>query len=196
MVHDRTDAIDADPGIFRLAIPNASVQPFDFRHDYSLRRHPRRNISRLAAGGLFRMQKHHSSMKPVQERQFGGAGIFENASKPRTTIGEGRQFGAFRSADSVEVPADQHLDVGVGSGNGSENLGATRFRFDVANPYFEVTFSVLATSDEGGIQGDRDPRRRRFRARLRVIDSIRVSRCRIVAWMENSARSSRFCRLE
>jgi hypothetical protein len=76
----------------------------------------------------------------------------QNASKARTPIGEGRQFGAFRSADSVEGPADQHFDVRVRSGDGAENLAATRLRFDIANPYLQVTFCVLATPDEGGIQ--------------------------------------------
>ena len=32
------------------------------------------------------------------------------------------------------------------------------FRFDIANPNLQVTFAVLATPDEGGVQGDRDRR--------------------------------------
>jgi len=103
------------------------------------------------------------STPTVEDRQFGDAGIGQNASKARTPIGEGRQRGAFRSADGVEVPADQHFDVRAGSGDGAENLAATRLRFHIANAYLQVTFSVLATPDEGGIQGDRDRRRRRFR---------------------------------
>jgi len=103
------------------------------------------------------------STPTVENRQLGDTGIGQNTSKARTPIGEGRQRGAFRSADSVEAPADQHLDVRVGSGDGAENLPATRLRFDIANPYLQVTFSVLATSNEGGIQSDRDRRRRRFR---------------------------------
>ena len=49
----------------------------------------------------------HSDMKPVENWRFGDSGIGENASKSRTSIGEGRQFGAFRSADGVEAPADE-----------------------------------------------------------------------------------------
>ena len=128
-----------------------------------LRRHPRRIIGRQGAGDLLQMLEPHANVKPVEDRRFGDAGIGQNASKARTPIGEGRQFGAFRSADSVEGPADQHFDVRVRSGDGAENLAATRLRFDIANPYLQVTFCVLATPDEGGIQSDRDRRRRRFR---------------------------------
>jgi hypothetical protein len=128
-----------------------------------LRCHPRRIIRRQGAGDLLQVLKSHSDVEPVEDRQFGDAGTGQNASKARTPIGEGRQRGAIRSADGVEVPADQHFDVRVGSGDGAENLAATRLRFHIANPYLQVTFSVLATPDEGGIQSDRDRRRRRFR---------------------------------
>jgi hypothetical protein len=102
------------------------------------------------------------STPTVENWQLGNTSIGQNTSKARTPIGEGCQRGAFRSADRVEVPADQHLDARVGSGSGAENLPAVCLRFDIANPYPQETFSVLATSDEGGIQSDRDRRRRRF----------------------------------
>jgi hypothetical protein len=102
-------------------------------------------------------------MKPVENWRFGDSGIGENASKSRTSIGEGRQFGAFRSADGVEALADQYLDVRIGFRDGTENLSCTGFSFDVANPHLQVRLSVLSTPDEGGIQGDRDRRRRCFR---------------------------------
>ena len=101
-------------------------------------------------------------MKPVEHRQLGDAGIGENASKATTPVGEGGQYGAFGSADGVEVSADQHFDVRVGSCDGAENLAATRSRFDIADPHLEVTFCVFATPDEAGIQGDVDRRRHRF----------------------------------
>jgi hypothetical protein len=44
-----------------------------------------------------------------------------------------------------------------------KNLAAASFRFDVTQPYLQVTFSVLTASDECGVQGDRDRRRPRFR---------------------------------
>jgi hypothetical protein len=102
-------------------------------------------------------------MKPVENRRLGDASIDENAPKRWTTIGEGRQFGAFNSADGVEAPAYQHLDVRVGFRDGAENLSTKGLRFDVANPHLQMTFSILATSDVRGIQGDRDCRRRCFR---------------------------------
>jgi len=74
-------------------------------------------------------------MKPIENRQLGDAGIGENASEARAPIGEGRQFRAFRSADGVEVPADNHFDARVGSGDHTENLAATRLRLHIADPY-------------------------------------------------------------
>src|ERR1700736_292896 len=102
------------------------------------------------------MLKPHSDMKPVENWRFGDSGIDENASKSRTSIGEGRQFGAFRSADGVEAPADQHLDVRVAFRDGAENLSTARARFDIANPHLQVTFSALAAPGERGIQVDSD----------------------------------------
>jgi hypothetical protein len=102
-------------------------------------------------------------MKPVENRRLGDTSIDENAPKPWTTIGEGRQVGAFNSSDGVEAPAYQRLDVRVGFRDGAENQSTTGLRLDVANPHLQMTFSILATSDEHGIQGDRDCRRRCFR---------------------------------
>src|ERR1700709_1448563 len=102
-------------------------------------------------------------MEPVQDWRIVHAGIDENTSKARTAIGEGGQSCVLRSTDSVEVPADQHRDVRFGSGDGAENLAAAGLRFNVTHPYLQVTFSVLATPDEGGIQGDRDRRGACFR---------------------------------
>jgi hypothetical protein len=65
-------------------------------------------------------------MKPVEDWRFDDSGIGENASKSRTSIGEGRRFGAFRSADGVEAPADQYLDVRIGFRDGTENLSCPR----------------------------------------------------------------------
>ena len=52
-------------------------------------------------------------------------------------------------------------------------------RLHVADPYLQMTFSVLATSDEGGVQGDRD-RRRRFR-RIRGMIPKRRAGCQCAA---------------
>jgi hypothetical protein len=56
-----------------------------------------------------------------------------------------------------------------------KNLTASGFRFDVAHPYLQVTFSVLATPDKGGIQGDRDRRCPRFRLDRGTIAKGRAS---------------------
>src|ERR1700682_3788450 len=119
------------------------------------------------------MLKSHSELKPIENRRFSDAGIGENAPKAWTTVGKAGQRGVLRSADGVKVPADQHRDVRFGSGDGAENLAPASLRFDVAHPYLQVTFSILATSDEGGIQGDRDRRRPRFR-----LDRGTITKCR------------------
>ena len=82
-------------------------------------------------------------MKPVEDRRPGDAGIGENASQPRATIGEGGQHRILGSPGGVEVPADQHFDVRVGSGDGSENLAATRLRFDIADLHLQMPLPVL-----------------------------------------------------
>jgi hypothetical protein len=153
MMHDCANTIDTDPGILGFSIPNAPVQSLDVRDDHRLRRCPRRCIRRRGAGGLLQVLKSHSDVKPVENRQFGDAGISQNVPKARTAIGEGRQRSAVRSTNGVEVPADQHFDVRVGSDDRAENLTSTSFRFDVANPNLQVTFAILATPDEGGVQG-------------------------------------------
>ena len=163
MMHDRADTNDAFPCIFRLAIPDAPMQSLDFGDDHRLRRYSRRIAGRQRAGDFLKMFKPHSDMKPVENWRFGDSSIVENASKSKTSIGEGRQFGAFQSADGVEAPADQYLDVRIGFRDRTENLPCTGFRFDIANPHLQVTFSVLTAPDEGGIQGDGDRRRRCFR---------------------------------
>src|ERR1035437_3818916 len=104
-------------------------------------------------------------MEPVQDRQIVEASIGENTSKAGTTIGKCSQRGVFSSSDGVEVMTNQHFDIHFGSDDGAENLAAASLCFDVAHPYLQVTLSVLATSDEGGIQGDRRQcYRRKFRA--------------------------------
>jgi hypothetical protein len=162
-MHDRADTNDALPCIFCFAIPDPPMQSLDFRDDFSLRRYSRRIAGRQRAGYLLKMFKPHSDMKSVEDWRFDDSGIGENASKSRTSIGEGRQFGAFRSADGVKAPADQYRDVRIGFRDGTENLSCPGFRFDVANPYLQVTLPVLTAPDEGGIQGVRDRRRRCFR---------------------------------
>ncbi len=85
MMHDRSNTIDADPGTFGLAIPNAPVQSLDLRDDRSLRRHLCRIIGPQEAGDLLQVLEPHADIKPVENRQFGDAGIGENASKAQGT---------------------------------------------------------------------------------------------------------------
>jgi hypothetical protein len=127
------------------------VQSLDLRDDRSLRRDLCRIIGRKGAGDLLQVLEPHADMKPIENRQLGDVGIGENASKARAPIGEGRQCRAFPSADGVEVPADQHFDVRVGSGDRTENLAATRLRLHVADPYLQMTSSQLRMKVESKV---------------------------------------------
>ena len=162
-MHDHADTNDAFPYPFRFANPDPPTQSLDVGDYHSLSRHTRPISGRQRAGDLLETFKPHSNMKLVENWRFGDSGIGENASKSRTPIGEGRQFGAFRSADGVEAPADQYLDIRIAFRDGTENLTCTGFSFDVANPHLQMTLPILTTPDECGIQGDRDRRRRCFR---------------------------------
>ena len=79
------------------------MQSLDLGDNHLLCRHPRGIAGRQRAGDLLQMLQSRSDMEPVQNRPFGNARIGENASKSRTSIGESRQFGAFRSDDGVEA---------------------------------------------------------------------------------------------
>src|SRR5882757_2866052 len=173
MMHDRADTIDAFPGVGGVAIPNAPVQSLNLRDDHCLRHYAWWIVGRQRIGDLFQVLKSHSDMEPVQDRRIVDAGIDENTSKAWTTVGKGGQRGVLRSANGVEVPADQHRGVRFGSGDGAENLARASLRFNIANSYLQMTFSVLATSNEGGIQSDRDCRRLRFR-----LDRGTITKCR------------------
>ena len=133
------------PCIFCDAIPDSPVQSLDFRDDHGLSRHLLRIAGRQGASDLLKMLKSHSDKKPIENRRFSDAGIGESAPKSGTTIGAGRQFGVFRSADAVEVPADQHPDVRVGFGDGAEDMPATELRFDIANPHLQMKLPILVS---------------------------------------------------
>jgi len=108
-------------------------------------------------------RKQGPSTPTVEHRTRGDAGIGENAPKARAAVGEGGQRRVFGSPDSVEVAADQRSDVGIGFGDGVENLPATGRRFDIADPHLQMPLVLRATANECRIQGDHNRRRRRFR---------------------------------
>src|SRR5260370_20541499 len=191
-MHDHADTIDADLGILGFAIPQPPVQPLNFLDDHRLRHHPRRIIGRQAAGDLLQVLKSHRDMKPVEDWRPGDAGIRENASEPRTTVGEGGQRRVLGSADGIEVPADQHLDIGVGSRDGAKNPATARLRFDIADPYLQMPLPGLTAPDEGRIHGDHDYRRGKAGSARRTIrsasPSLRAWRAQAAAWLSRADR--------
>jgi hypothetical protein len=54
MMHDRVDAIGADPGVGGFAVPELPGQVLYFRDDHSLRRHPQRSIAQQTLATCFR----------------------------------------------------------------------------------------------------------------------------------------------
>jgi hypothetical protein len=70
------------------------------------------------------------------------------------------------SSDGVEAAVDQHFDVGIGFGNGGENLPATRLRFDVTDPHLQMPLAVLTAANERRVQRHRNRRHRQRRFRF------------------------------
>ena len=103
------------------------------------------------------------STPTIKNRQLADAGISENAPKPRASVGEGSQHRVLGSADRVEAAVDQHFSVGIGFGNGAENLSPASLRFDIADPHLQMPLAVLTAADERRVQGHRNRRHRRFR---------------------------------
>ena len=102
------------------------------------------------------------STPTVENRQLADAGISENTSQSRATVGEGGQHRVLGSSDGVETLADQDFDVYVGLGDSAENLPSTRFGFDIADPHLQMPLAVLTAADERRIQGRRNRCHRRF----------------------------------
>jgi len=102
-------------------------------------------------------------VEPIQDGQPDDAGIGENAPEARAAVGEGGQRRVLCSPDSVEVAADQRSDVGIGFGDGTENLPVPRLRFDVADPDLQMPLALCTAADERRIQGDHDRRSCCFR---------------------------------
>ena len=71
MMHDRVDAIDADPGIGGFAVPQPPVQVLKLPDDHCLRRPPRRIVARQSAGDLLQVLKSHADVKPAKKWQVG-----------------------------------------------------------------------------------------------------------------------------
>ncbi len=96
-------------------------------------------------------------------------GVGEVTPQARAAVGEGGQCRVPGVPSGVETAADQCLEVGIGFGDGAENLAATSLHFDVADPHLQVPLAVLAAADKRRIQGHNDRRSRRFRPDCSVL---------------------------
>jgi len=115
-----------------------------------------------------------SSTPTIQDWQVRGPGIGENAPQAGAPVGERRQHRILGSPDGIKAALDLRLDVGIGFGDGAENLPSARLRFDIANLHLQMPLAVLATADEGRIQGHRDRRSRRIRPHRGLIPKVRT----------------------
>src|SRR5689334_5902251 len=120
--HGLAEALEGDPGIAGLAVPDPPAQPVDFRDDHRLGAFLLQGLARQAAGGLPGMLQAHGDMEPVEEWRLGDAGLGEDGAQPRTAIGEGGQHGPVGVADLLEAAPDQRFDLGIGPGDGGEQL--------------------------------------------------------------------------
>src|SRR4051794_37065241 len=108
-----------------------------------------RIIRRQAAGGLLEVLQPHADVEPVEDGRLSDAGISEDALEAWAPIGEGGQPRLLASSDGVEAAVDQHLDVGIGFGDGAEHLSAASRRFDIADPHLQMPLVRLTAADEG-----------------------------------------------
>jgi len=81
------------------------------------------------------MLEPHGNVELFGHRRPDDAGIGENAPETRAAVGKGSQRRVLSSPNSVEVTADQRLDVRAGFGDSAENLLAAGLRFDIADPH-------------------------------------------------------------
>ena len=84
-------------------------------------------------------------------------------SQAATAVGERRHLCGSGSVDCLELPANLNRNVGVGSGDGTEDLPPTVGCFDVANANLQMPFTFLAATNERRIRGDGDARCWRYR---------------------------------
>ena len=78
MVHDRADAINAEPRVGGFAIPQPPVQALNFLDDHCLRRLARWIVARQTVGDLPQVLKSHSDVKPVEKWRRGDTRVGEN----------------------------------------------------------------------------------------------------------------------
>ena len=105
------------------------------------------------------MLEPHGDVEPVDNWRIRDPGIGQNRSQTGAAVGERGQLGVVGSAHRLKVSPDQHRDVGIGPRDGAEDLSASVSRLDVADANFQMPFAVVAATDEGRVQADRDRRR-------------------------------------
>jgi len=88
-------------------------------------------------------------LKPIQNRRLRYACVDQNRAQTRATVGESGHLGGVGPARGFQAPLDQRGEVGLGPGDGAENLAATVVRLDVANADLQVAFAIVAAADEG-----------------------------------------------
>ena len=163
MMHDRVDAIDADPGIGGFTVPQPPVQALNFPDDHCLRRLPRRIVARQSAGDLLQVLKSHADVKPVQKRRS-----VTSASARMRRSPEEPSVKAVSAVCSVRPTASRFRLIrpsrsDFGFGDRTENLSSTEFCFQIADAYLKMSLPGLATPDEGRIERHHDRWRRCFR---------------------------------
>jgi hypothetical protein len=85
-----------------------------------------------------------SSTPTVQNRRLRYADVSQNRAQTRTTVGKSGHLGGVGPTHGSEVLLEQRGDVGLGPGDGTEDLAATVNRLDIADDDFQVTFAIAS----------------------------------------------------
>ena len=65
VMHDGADAVEADPGILGLAVPQPPAQALDLRDDQRLRRGALRTVGRQTSSNLRQVPQPHGAVEPL-----------------------------------------------------------------------------------------------------------------------------------
>jgi hypothetical protein len=93
-------------------------------------------------------------------------------------VGERGQLGVGGSTDRLKAAPDHDRDLRVGVRHGAEHLSATAGCFDVADANLQMSFAIVAATDECRVHGDGDRRHgSRRRDRCGVAKLLASSQC-------------------
>src|SRR5271165_5133681 len=150
-MHSLADALECEPGIPGLAVPDPPMQSLNLRDDRRLCLDPTRGVGGQSTRCLPCVLQPHGDVEPVRNRRLRDAGLGQYRSKAGTTLAERSQRGGGGSADRLKTAPDQHRDIRTGFRDSAEDLPTAFGRLDVADANLQMPFPVVAATDEGRV---------------------------------------------